>query len=211
MAYQREVLVLGIGNILWADEGFGVRAVEALNASHEFPAGVELMDGGTLGMYLLDDVCTSRDILIFDCADLKAAPGTLQVLRNDAIRAWSATKLSPHQTGFNDVLAAAALRGFYPERLTVIGVQPVLLDDYGGTLSPALRALLPQALELGLAELAAWGTPGTVRTPDRPAPRLNTSALDLENYELGRPAPDTACRTGDDRFPAPSAIAPREA
>lgn len=211
MAYEREVLILGIGNILWADEGFGVRAVEALNQSHEFPAGVEIMDGGTLGMYLLDAVCTSRSILIFDCADLKAPPTTLRVLRDDEIRAWSATKLSPHQTGFNDVLAAAALRGHYPERITVVGVQPLLLDDYGGTLSPELRSLLPKAVALGLAELADWGWPGTPRPTDRPAPRLNTSAMDLDNYELGRPPPEAACRTGDDRFPAPSAIAPREA
>ena len=47
-----EVLVLGIGNLLWADEGFGVRAVEALHAAYEFPATVTLQDGGTLGLLL---------------------------------------------------------------------------------------------------------------------------------------------------------------
>ena len=41
-----DVLVLGIGNVLWADEGFGVRAVEALHAGWTFPPEVRLMDGG---------------------------------------------------------------------------------------------------------------------------------------------------------------------
>ena len=52
--------VLGIGNVLWADEGFGVRAVEALNAAFEFPDGVELQDGGTLGLALFDAVASAR-------------------------------------------------------------------------------------------------------------------------------------------------------
>ena len=64
MDVQREVLVLGIGNLLWADEGFGVRAVEALNQAFRFPAGVELMDGGTLGLSLLPYIETSRRVLV---------------------------------------------------------------------------------------------------------------------------------------------------
>ena len=200
MAPQREGHVLGIGTILRADEGFGVRAVEALNAAYAFPPQVELIDGGTLGMYLLDMVCQSPQILIFDCVDFQAPAGTLRVLRDDEVKAWAATKISPHQTGFNDVLAAAALRGYYPERLTVVGVQPEILDDYGGTLSATTRARLTEAIELGLAELASWGVAATPRGADNPAPRLNTQALDLETYERERPSPEAACRSGDDRF-----------
>ena len=46
------VVVLGIGNILWADEGFGVRAVEAFNEAWKCPEDVLVLDGGTLGFYL---------------------------------------------------------------------------------------------------------------------------------------------------------------
>ena len=56
------VLVLGIGNLLWADEGFGVRAVEALHQRHAMPTGVSLVDGGTQGLYLLDHVCDADHI-----------------------------------------------------------------------------------------------------------------------------------------------------
>ena len=73
------VLVLGIGNLLWADEGFGVRAVEALNRDYEFPPNVILMDGGTQGLYLIEHV-TSADILdrfrrrrLWSCARLLEA------------------------------------------------------------------------------------------------------------------------------------------
>ena len=46
------VVVLGIGNILWADEGFGVRAVEAFNEAWKCPEDVLVLDGGTLGLSL---------------------------------------------------------------------------------------------------------------------------------------------------------------
>ena len=64
-----ETLVLGIGNVLWADEGFGIRAVEALHARYSFPDDVRVMDGGTQGIFLLPWVTSARRLLIFDAVD----------------------------------------------------------------------------------------------------------------------------------------------
>ena len=83
-----DTLVLGIGNVLWADEGFGVRAVAALNEGWSFPESVTLMDGGTLGLYLLPYVQEARRILVFDAIDYGLAPGTLQVVRDGDIPAY---------------------------------------------------------------------------------------------------------------------------
>ena len=62
-------LILGIGNLLWADEGFGVRCVEALAAAWELPATVTVMDGGTQGLYLLPYVSAARRLIVFDAVD----------------------------------------------------------------------------------------------------------------------------------------------
>lgn len=115
-------LILGIGNILWADEGFGVRVVEAFNDKYAFtdPNNV-IADGGTLGMYLYDRICRAEKLLIFDCCDFKGKPGELRVLRNDDVKLWTATKISPHQTGMNDLLVAAAVRGAIPNDIAVVG------------------------------------------------------------------------------------------
>ena len=129
-----EVLVLGIGNLLWADEGFGVRAVEALHAAYEFPAGVTLQDGGTLGLMLYEPVARAKRVLVFDVIDFGLPPGTLRVLRDGDVPAWGRTKLSPHQTSFNDVLALAQMNGRTPGEIVAIGVQPVELNDFGGSL-----------------------------------------------------------------------------
>jgi hydrogenase maturation protease len=190
-------LVLGIGNVLWADEGFGVRCVEAFADRWELPAGARWMDGGTQGLYLLPYVQEAGRLLIFDAIDFGLAPGTLQVLEGAAVPCYlGARKTSLHQTGFQEVLACAALAGRLPDPLVLIGVQPVELDDYGGSLRPAVRARVPDALQLARDILAGWGIAVTPRS----GPPQEAAPLSLPRYELERPSADAACRTGDARF-----------
>jgi hydrogenase maturation protease len=66
---QFDTLVLGIGNLLWADEGFGVRCVEELDRFYRFPAHVRLMDGGTQGLYLVHYIQQAKNLLVFDAID----------------------------------------------------------------------------------------------------------------------------------------------
>ena len=194
-----EVLVLGIGNVLWADEGFGVRAVEALNDAYAFPPGVELLDGGTQGLHLLDHVCNARRLVLFDAVDYRLPPGSLEVMRDAAVPAWGAAKMSMHQSGFQELLALAQLKGRVPERMTLIGVQPEELSDYGGSLRPCVRARVPEAVALAVRELEAWGFAARPRAGHSP-PRLNAAPLAIDAYEAGRPPPEEACRVGDARF-----------
>ncbi len=200
MEARGEVLVIGIGNLLWADEGFGVRAVEALHAGYAFPPQVALKDGGTLGLNLYEDVATARRVLVFDAIDFALPPGTLRVLRGAEVPAWGRTKLSPHQVGFNDVLALAQLNGRAPDIVVAIGVQPVELNDFGGSLREPVRNRLPEAVALAVDELAIWGFPGEPRAPGAVYAPLNASALALERYEYDRPTAVDACRSGDARI-----------
>jgi len=197
--YRCDALALGIGNVLWADEGFGVRAVEALHASYAFPEDVAVLDGGTQGIYLFDAIASARRVLVLDAIDFGLAPGALRVLRDAEVPAWGALKMSPHQTGFNDVLAFAQLRGEAPEQVTLIGVQPADLSDLGGSLGEAVRARIPEAVEIAARELAVWGHPGQRRAAGSPLTPLNAGALALDVYEAGRPSDADACRIGDPR------------
>lgn len=195
------VLILGIGNVLWADEGFGVRAVELLASRYRFGPQVRLLDGGTQGIYLLDQVRWAEVLVVFDAVDYGLAPGTLQRVEGAEVpRFLGAKKMSLHQTGFQDVLAAAQMLGHYPQRLTLIGVQPACLEDFGGSLSPVVEARAAEALQLGLAELAHWGVHAEARATGEAAPALVDAALAQHAYEAGRPSAQRACRLGDERF-----------
>ena len=171
MADSSHIVILGIGNLLWADEGFGVRAVEALHAGWQWPAEVELVDGGTQGLALLPIVQAASHLLILDAIDAGLAPGELAVFADDAVPAYlTAKKMSLHQTGFAEVLALAELSGQSPGRLALVGVQPVELEDYGGSLTAPVRAQLPLALARALDILAGWG----VYPAARQAPRMSS-------------------------------------
>jgi hydrogenase maturation protease len=193
-----EAVVLGLGNVLWADEGFGVRAVEALHAEYAMPSGVEIVDGGTQGFALMGYVASARRLLLLDAIDFGLPPGTLKVLRDSEVPAWGSVKMSPHQTGFEELLAVAELRGTGPASIVLIGVQPEQLDDFGGSLRPAVRARIPEAVSIAVRELADWGLAPHPRAVGD-ADRLNAPALALEAYERGRPTEAEACRIGDAR------------
>ena len=192
-----KINILGLGNLLWADEGFGVRAVEALFARYALPPQVEVVDGGTQGLLLLPWVEEADSLILLDAIDFGLAPGTLHVCRDDAVPAYlTAKKMSLHQTGFSEVLALAALKGNLPRRIVLIGVQPVQLEDYGGSLTPAVRAQLAPAVAAAAAELTAWGV---TLLPREDGVGLNHASLQLAAYEGGRPSAASACRVGDAR------------
>lgn len=193
------ILILGIGNVLWADEGFGVRCVEALAGRFRFPATVRLLDGGTQGLYLLHFLEEADALIVFDAVDYGLEPGTLKIVRDAEVPAFlGAKKMSLHQTGFQDVIATAQLLGRCPQRLLLIGCQPVELEDFGGGLRPQVAACIGRAIAVALAELASLGVvpePGQTDTPDLAAPAIRRDA-----YEAGRPSEAEACRIGDARF-----------
>jgi hydrogenase maturation protease len=196
------IVVLGIGNVLWADEGFGVRCVEALQARYDFAPRVWLLDGGTQGLYLIPHVHAARRLLIFDAVDYGLPPGTLKVVENDEVPKFlGAKKMSLHQTGFQEVLQLAQLTGRYPDEVLLIGCQPEVLDDYGGSLRASVKRSLEDALTLAVERLGAWGARPTPRErPLAAAEAVTASGLALQRYEGERPSADDACRVGDPRF-----------
>lgn len=151
-------LILGIGNILMGDEGVGVRAVEAFIRRYRIPEGVEVIDGGTTGMGLLDLIAGRERLIIVDAVKLDAAPGTIVRLAGDAIPPGLRQRISPHQLGIGDVLAVLTVLDEAPDEVTVIGIEPADLG-FGVGLSPVIAARLDDLVAAIAAELARLGLP----------------------------------------------------
>jgi hydrogenase maturation protease len=152
---QRSV-ALGIGNLLNRDEGLGIHAVRALEARLGPGAGVELVDGGTIGLGLLNLIEACEHLLILDAADGRLDPGSLIELRRDEIPLYAGVKLSQHQVTFQEVLGLANMRGRLPRHLHLIGVQPADMS-LGLELSPVVATALPIVLARAEAVLIGWG------------------------------------------------------
>ncbi|MCW8884059.1 MAG: HyaD/HybD family hydrogenase maturation endopeptidase [Motiliproteus sp.] len=197
---QKQVLILGIGNVLWADEGFGVRAVEYLHRHYQFSDNVKLMDGGTQGIYLVQHVQEVDVLVVFDAVDYGLEPGTMKRVEGDEVpKFMGAKKMSLHQTGFQEVLAMAEFTGSYPEHLLLMGVQPVELEDFGGSLRPAVKDQIQPAIQQALSYLQNLGVKAVHRNEPLAETDLAPGELELDRYETDRPSEQQACRVGDPR------------
>lgn len=161
--YGGEITVLGIGNIILGDEGFGVRVAEYLDAHYDFPRGVQILDGGTLGIELTQYLTGTKKLLIIDSIDGGEVPGTRFRFENDEVFAHFSDKISAHEIGVQDVLALLTVTGRKIPEVTVLGVQPFVLEA-GVSLSPAMRALVEPTAAEAVAVLKNWGVESKKKT-----------------------------------------------
>jgi hydrogenase maturation protease len=151
-----KVVVLGVGNLILADEGVGVRVVEALMRDYRMPDGVAVIDGGTSGMELLEDLSHLDLLIVVDAIAAGQPPATLVTLRDDEVPVFFRRNLSPHAIGLSDVLAALEFMEAAPREAVIIGVQPVSME-LATELTPQIAALVPTLVAQVVAELAAHG------------------------------------------------------
>ncbi|WP_366145520.1 HyaD/HybD family hydrogenase maturation endopeptidase [Accumulibacter sp.] len=150
------VIVLGAGNLLLSDEGLGVHAIERLPLVYALPPEVEILDGGTCGMELLEALEGLDALIMVDAIRAGTMPGTPLRLTGDAVPVFFRTKLSPHQIGLCDVLATLDLLGRAPKYTAILGVQPQSLA-LGMELTSTVEAAMPKLLQMVVDELVVLG------------------------------------------------------
>ena len=150
------ILVLGLGNKIMTDDGFGVEVVTSLASRYHFHGPVQLIDGGTLGLDLLPYLEDLDSLLIVDALDMRDEPGKIFRLEGDEVPRAFASKLSVHQMGLQDLLAVAELQGHVPRNLVVWGVQPDCIE-MGTKLTAPVAAAVEPLLANVLEELERWG------------------------------------------------------
>lgn len=150
------VVVLGIGNTIMSDEGVGVHAVEALRRSYTLPGCVDIIDGGTSSMELLDDLADVDLLLVVDAVKAGKPEGTLVRLADREVPVFFRSKLSPHQIGLSDLMASLEFVGQSPKRTVVIGVQAENFE-LGLEMTPPIAARVPDLVAMVVDELAEHG------------------------------------------------------
>jgi len=153
-----KVVVLGVGNTIRADEGIGVRVVEALERDYALPEGVTAIDGGTSSMEMLEALSDLDFLLVVDAVNNGQAPGSLVRLAGDEVPVFFRRNLSPHGIGLSDVLAALEFMDKSPRETLVLGLQPVSME-LSLELTAEAAARVPELVAQVVAELAQRGLP----------------------------------------------------
>ncbi|MEW6261873.1 MAG: HyaD/HybD family hydrogenase maturation endopeptidase [Thermodesulfobacteriota bacterium] len=150
------LVVLGIGNILMSDDGVGVRVAQELDKTWDFPAEVEIVDGGVLGLSLLSVLESAGRLIVVDAVRLGGRPGDLYRLPWEELKARTRYKDSLHQIDFVETMAVLPLIGTPPPTI-IIGVEPADVETFSLNLSPVVAGRLPDLCRMVLEELKARG------------------------------------------------------
>jgi hydrogenase maturation protease len=153
---QKQILILGLGNILIQDEGLGVRALERLKTQHTLPEPILTLDGGTMGLNLLPYLIGVTDLLIINAVNTGEPPGTIIRLEGEDIPSALSLKMSMHQVGLQELLAAGRFMGSLPEHIVLLGMQPASIE-WSDFLSPLVAPTLDNLVSAVIHELSSWG------------------------------------------------------
>ena len=161
-----KALVLGVGNVLLGDEGIGVRVVEELQNNYAFSDDVELLDGGTAGIELLRYIENKDLLIIVDAMRAGHPPGTVFKVEGEDVPKKFMTKVSPHQIGLSDLLAAGILSESIPPKIVLFGIEPEKLetgiyitDSVASNLAKIVAAILDELLKAGYTRPKQIDTP----------------------------------------------------
>ena len=167
---QPRTFVLGLGNVLMGDDGFGPAVIDAFTARYDVGPGVEVVDLGTPGLDLTPWLADAAHVIIVDTVKADLAPGTLRIYdKADLTRHAPFARTGPHDPGVKECVLTLEFAGRAPDHITIVGAVP---SECGMSLelSHPLRASVPAAVE---AVAAALTTHGDVvwRRPEDPTPR----------------------------------------
>jgi hydrogenase maturation protease len=158
-----DIRILGLGNVLMGDDGFGPYVIETLAARYDFPANVSVIDVGTPGLDLAPFLIGADAVIIVDTVRADAPPGTVRIYRRDAILKHAPQpRLSPHDPGLKQTLLALDFADRGPADVTLIGVVPQITAPCA-RLSAAVRGSVDAAVDACVAELELLGAEPALR------------------------------------------------
>ena len=161
---SEHVMILGVGCILFTDEGFGVRVVETLEERYEFPDNVSLVDGGVLGVHLLGVISQADHLIVVDAIQNRQPPGTFYRLEGKEIPERLRAKNSLHQVDFLEALTLCQALEKVPETV-IVGMEPSDIETLEPTLSDMAIAKIEPMMERVLKELDRLQVPWTKKDP----------------------------------------------
>jgi hydrogenase maturation protease len=152
MTDKNFVTILGIGNILLQDEGFGVHFVRWISERYSATDEVRIIDGGTLGYTLLDIVSGCRNLIVVDILKVDDAPGSLYRFSKQEMEIHLPPPTTAHEVTFSDLLFKVELMDESPE-VVFLCIVPEKYVDMDMEMTPLMREKFPAMEKLLLAEL----------------------------------------------------------
>ena len=151
-------MIMGVGNILFSDEGIGIRVVEALEERYDFPDNVSVIDGGVLGINLMGVISEADHLIVVDAIRNKGNPGDIYRIDGKDIPERIRAKNSLHQIDFLEALTLCQALDKVPEAV-IVGIEPRDIETLAVELTPTTADRMDDLIQAVLAELDRLGVP----------------------------------------------------
>ncbi len=151
-----QILIMGVGNLLLTDEGFGIHTIKLIEERYDFPQNVSLIDGGVLGLNLLGVISEADHLIVIDAIKNGEAPGATYRIDGEAIPERVRAKNSLHQVDFLEALTLCQALDKTPETV-ILGVEPEDIESLSIELTTTTKAKVDSIIEMVLAELDRLG------------------------------------------------------
>ncbi len=151
-----QIVILGIGNLLFRDEGFGIHVIRRLQEQFEFPENVSIVDGGVLGMNLLGVISEAEHLIVIDAIRNKGKAGDLYRLEGEEIPSRIRAKNSLHQVDFLEALTLCEALDRVPKTV-IFGAEPADIETLEMDLTLPLREKMDEVISMVLDEMDRLG------------------------------------------------------
>lgn len=153
---MKSVVVVGIGNILFKDEGVGVYAGRYLEENYTFEPSIDIIDGGTLGFKLMTYYQSYDKVLILDTVSIEDEPGSVYHLPAEALMGLGSYRQTAHEVEVVEMLEICSLLDTMAD-VSVVGIIPEDIVSVDIDLTPTLHRQFDKMIDTTLSELKKAG------------------------------------------------------
>ncbi|MBW1706016.1 MAG: HyaD/HybD family hydrogenase maturation endopeptidase [Deltaproteobacteria bacterium] len=153
---EKHIMVLGVGNLLFTDEGVGIHVIRKLEERYSFPENVSIQDGGVLGINLLGVISDADHLIVVDAVKNGGKPGDLHRLEGEQIPKRILAKNSLHEVDLLEALTLCQALDKVPETV-IVGVEPKDIESVGLEPTPPVQEKMDKLIDMVLKELERFG------------------------------------------------------
>ncbi|MCP4716413.1 MAG: hydrogenase maturation protease [Deltaproteobacteria bacterium] len=158
-----KITVLGLGNTILTDEGFGVHFINRLSERYRFDDNISLIDGGTQGYALLDIITDCEHLIVIDVIKMDDKPGSVYRFTREEIELHLPEPTSAHEVKFPDVLCKAEMIGELPN-LIFLCIVPQDHETMSMEMTAIMQQRFPDMEKLLLKELEHFDITPVLKT-----------------------------------------------
>ena len=180
---EASTVVIGIGNILFKDEGVGIYAAKYLEENYNFSPAVDIIDGGTLGFKLMTYYQSYEKVVILDTVSIKDKPGSVYNLPAESLMGLGSYRRTAHEVEVVEMLEICSMLDSMAE-VNIIGIVPEDIECVDISLTETIRKNFGHLIDETVRELERSGveaSPKDGRTLEEIVRAYNSPTMETLN------------------------------